>query len=461
MVVIHHTSLLWFSWDIHKGWGARSTVNNWLAIFIRLPIVRLLISGLPHVAIFFVISGYAISHKPLSLARDGRYSEAGAALSSAVFRRHARLFLPAAIITFCTAVVAQLDKQWFVDSGLVGSAVPARTMPLKSKLSDQLWTWLGMEIAHTKPLRHGFAEGGDSGAFNNVYDYNLWTLPIEFTSSMVVFLILAAFTRLRSRVRMLFVLAASIYVQYYFVMWALFLFLAGMLMCDLRLELDHMAAPTASSSTRLPTQNMVSRWSSGLGSLDARMHMLPLWARERREHSKFSPIAKKLFRQASIGYALGITAFTVALWLLTMPDTAMGAKQSWSYARLASSISKKYEDFLFIPLGAALLVFTIDHAKFLQALFTNRLAQYLGRISYSLYLVHGPLLWSLGIKMGRYMLSVVGWATPWRYCVGVFIGMCLWLAVVICIADLTSRYIDEPCVRFTKWVYDKLARKDP
>lgn len=456
LVVFHHASLLWFTWEIHKGWGAKSAANGWLSVFIRLPIIRLLISGPPHVAIFFVISGYAISHKPLSLARQGRYSEVGSTLSSAIFRRHARLFLPAGIITLCTAVVAQLDKHWFVDSGL-GTAVPERVILLKNTLFEQLRVWVHMEIKHTKPLRHGFAQAIDSDAFNNPYDLNLWTLPIEFTSSIVIFVILAAFTRLRSRARMAFVLVSLIYVEYQFVLWAMFLFLGGMFMCDLRLELEGRAAASSLQSTVIgPGSGLM------LGSrcLDASKHILPLWARQRHENWKESPIVTKALRRSTMGRALGLAALTVSLWLLSTPETGMGAKQTWSYARLTSSLTKQYDDHLIVPVGAVLLVFTIDHAKFLQSMFTNRVAQYLGRISYSLYLVHGPLLWSLGIKMGRFMLALTGWGTPWRYCVGVFMGMCLWLAVVIFIADLTSRYIDEPCVRSTKWVYDKLSRNE-
>lgn len=60
--------------------------------FIRLPIIRILISGPALVAIFFVVSGYAISHKALKLSHKGRYADVGISLFSSVFRRHTRLF---------------------------------------------------------------------------------------------------------------------------------------------------------------------------------------------------------------------------------------------------------------------------------------------------------------------------------------------------------------------------------
>lgn len=440
---------------MHKGWGTKTTADSWLGILIRLPIVRLVISGLPHVCIFFVISGYAISHKPLSLARQGRYSDVGATLSSAIFRRHARLFLPAAVVTFCTAMMAQLVSYWFVDSGL-STAIPGRVIPMKNTMAEQLEVWVNVEIKHTKPLRHGFAQAIDGDAFNNPYDLNLWTLPIEFISSMVVFVVLGAFTRLHSKARMLFVLAALIYVEYEFVLWAVFLFLSGMLVCDLRLELDG----TATSPPPHPATDASSLGAKSCLWANGKRSVLPLWARERRGNLKLSPTAHRLLRRSTMGYGLAIAGFTVSLWLLSTPDTIMGAKESWGYARMTSLLTKPYDDHVFVPIGAVLMVLTVDNAKCLQGIFTNRLAQYLGQISYSLYLVHGPLLWSMGIKIGQFMLSITGWGTPFWYCLGVILGACLWLTVVICIADLTNRYVDEQCVRFTRWLYNKLARKE-
>lgn len=447
-VVIHHSSLLWWTWEIHKGWGVESPANNWLALFIRLPIIRLAISGLPNVCVFFVISGYAISHKPLRLIRQGHFSAVAETLSSSIFRRHSRLFMPAAIITFCTAVMAQIDRNWFINSNLA-TAVPQRIILSKDTLYEQLEVWWAMELNHTKPLNHGIAQEAMANVFNDAYDFNLWTLPIEFASSMVIFLILVAFSRLRSRARMLFVFVALVYVEYYFVLWAIFLFLGGMLICDLRLELDG-RGPSA------PGPN-------GGGGGIRPTFLLPRWARGPngsvlKEGAPGS--ATKRVGRSNVHYACGFAALTFSLWLLSTPEVTMGGKESWTYATMTSSVIKPYDDFVFIPLGAILLVLTIDQVSFIQGFFTSRLAQYLGRISYSLYLVHGPLLWSLGIKMGRMMLTVTGWGTPLRYCLGVLMGMFLWLLVVIYIADLTHRYIDEQCVAFGKWVYNKLAVKE-
>ena len=52
------------------------------------------------VHVFFVISGLVLSRKPLQLARAHRYDDLHKTLSSSVFRRTIRLYLPAAFSTF-------------------------------------------------------------------------------------------------------------------------------------------------------------------------------------------------------------------------------------------------------------------------------------------------------------------------------------------------------------------------
>ena len=46
--------------------------------------------------------------------------------------------------------------------------------------------------------------------------------------------------------------------------------------------------------------------------------------------------------------------------------------------------ARKIEGYIWPFVGAFLLVFSLDHALFLQNIFTTRFAQYLGKISFSL-----------------------------------------------------------------------------
>lgn len=75
---------------------------------LRLPIVRLMADGSAAVSLFFVISGYALTYKPLRLIRAGNYHEFSITMSSMTFRRAIRLYLPTAISTFMIVCLAQM-----------------------------------------------------------------------------------------------------------------------------------------------------------------------------------------------------------------------------------------------------------------------------------------------------------------------------------------------------------------
>ena len=65
-----------------------------------LPFFRLILhGGFLSVAIFFVMSGYVCSIKPLKLARAGKAQEARNVIASSAFRRVIRLAIPATIAT--------------------------------------------------------------------------------------------------------------------------------------------------------------------------------------------------------------------------------------------------------------------------------------------------------------------------------------------------------------------------
>jgi peptidoglycan/LPS O-acetylase OafA/YrhL len=110
-----------------------------------------------------------------------------------------------------------------------------------------------------------------------------------------------------------------------------------------------------------------------------------------------------------------------------------------------------------LAVGAALLVVAMDLSSLLQAPFTTAVAQYLSCISFARYIVHGPVLYTLGMKMlfaarrlwdgeggrGKYALWAAG---VWT----VDLLVCVWAA------DVFWRGVDARSVRFAGWVAGKL-----
>lgn len=81
---------------IAKGWGCDQ--GNYEIL--KLPFLRIWYQGPQAVCVFFVISGYALSYRPLKLIRGRSPAEFSATMSSLVFRRALRLYLPTAVSTF-------------------------------------------------------------------------------------------------------------------------------------------------------------------------------------------------------------------------------------------------------------------------------------------------------------------------------------------------------------------------
>lgn len=412
-VVIYHSSLLWFTWDLHEAYVPGSYE------ILKLPIIRLFLSGPPHVAIFFIVSGYAISYKALKLIHQGRFDDVGSTLASSFFRRHPRLFMPAAAVTFFSALMTQMG--WYDLQGLPGVAIPTREPPHAGSLRDQMVHFAWTEVWNTDPIGQEPIRAGIPRALENPYDANLWTLPIEFNTSMVVFMFLAAFSRVRNRVRMTVAFVLLVYFEYFWSYWALFLFLAGMLICDLHFEIDDHRSRSA--------KNMISDEDD----------VLPIWARV--PQGIVSRISSKVAGSRFLGRVTGISLFTLSLCMLSVPE-------------------KTYGDTLYTHMGAIVMVLAVDHATHLQIIFTNPISQYLGKISYSLYLIHGPLLWTLGSVLGRRCVAFTGGETNEAYVLGVAMAAFLWWPVAIWVADLTYRGVDAKSVQLARWSYEKLLRKE-
>lgn len=349
--------------------------------------------------------------------------------------------MPAAIVVFCSAMMPLLDPTWFGSDGFPNVAVPTRMVPQSDSFIGQLRNWYEAEIGSTRPIQNGIYEQYDPHVIANPYDPNLWTLPLEFSSSMVVFLFLMAGARLRNRVRIALAFLLIIYLEYNFDFVAILMFLSGMLICDVHFEVDKLfAEPKGSSDTWV-------------------LPMLGPWARVRG--NIFSRILDKFRHSYVLGRIAGLSAFIFALWLLSAPETHFGVHESWGYVTLSAWAPAWYGDHILYPFGAILLVLVLDYTPFLQVLFTNRFSQYMGRISYSLYLIHGPLLWSVGLKLAHFTVdNITGGDTNEKYFFGMMLAFAFWWPMAIYLADLTVRHIDDNCVWLARWTYEKLSKKD-
>ncbi|BFZ54727.1 hypothetical protein PYCC9005_001764 [Savitreella phatthalungensis] len=119
-------------------------------------------------------------------------------------------------------------------------------------------------------------------------------------------------------------------------------------------------------------------------------------------------------------------------------------------------------------------IYAISRLAWARRFFELEINQYLGKISFSLYLVHGPILYCIGgvVIPGLWVLFGVGkWeyyygngtfaeANPFLKEVAAFIALAVLLPLCLYAADVFQRYVDEPSVTFSKWLAERYQIED-
>lgn len=373
--------------------------TNWI---IQLPILRLPFTGTWAISVFYVISGFSLSYKPLKISREHPlgFAKGTAAVASSLLRRPIRLLGPPILSTFITMLGLQLRA--FQSSQAISKSsdwVPiineALVAPLPS-FSSQLTDW-----AHQTWRMLFVFWWGD---IHNHYDVHLWTIPAEFRSSLAVFLFLPMYITVKIWARRPLTLMTIIYV-YALDRWDVALFYTGMLIAD-------------TSISWMPTC----------------------------DETKSSKISER-----TVYTVLRIVLLGLSLYLLSAPDFC--ASQTPGFRTLGRLVpSSDPAPFRFLPnLGGMILVSLVTHTPPSNTVISTALngciPQYLGRISYSLYIVHGPLTHMIGYPLFKALWTVTGVDKVWRYVVGFLGAYFVLLVIIVCVADLFWRGIDMSFVR--------------
>jgi peptidoglycan/LPS O-acetylase OafA/YrhL len=420
-VFIHHFILDWFPF-LSNGYGANESNTN----FFQLPGVRIIYSGRGMVATFFVISGYVISYKALRLMRAGHYGALLDSLASSVFRRGMRLYIPTLVCTLINLMICRMG--WYRSDVQHHNMVPSP----EETFMLQLKHWWAITLDFINP----FGDVGARHIFGNWYDGHLWTIPIEMRGSLVVFIVLVSLAKVRPAVRLLGLAGISLFALR-MAHWDIFLFLSGTFLADLGFAFAARAARSPGTVSSQP--DLIDHiWSCLPGFGITNYHIALAWS-------------------------IGTKALAaIAVWLLCTPDEAMA--ESPGYGELfnytpAAYVSIGMVDKFWLAIGAVLFIIAVSCSPTLQRPFTTGFAQYLGNISYALYMVHGPVLYTLGMQILLRALGAEGpegrepygpTAYAWA-----FTG-CIFINTTLCFlfADWVWRIVDVRSVKFAKWVSD-------
>ncbi|KAH7131137.1 acyltransferase family-domain-containing protein [Dactylonectria macrodidyma] len=361
------------------------------------------------VATFFIISGYVLSMKPLSLIQAGEYVQLGDNLASALFRRWIRLYLPIIAVVSLTLTIWYTFGIW------------VRPLEMKSSLWAELWAF----YLEFKNFSFAYKEGGEPWLS---YNRHLWSIPAEFRGSMVIYASLMAFSRCSRNARLLCQVGLIYYFMYISDGWYCATAVAGMLLCDL--------------------------------DLLAKKGELP------RFLARLEPIKTFIY------YHL----FAVAMFLGGVPSQTSKVEQlaknrGWYYLSYLKPQAVFDYKWFYLFWAAVFLVSSVQRIHWLKSFFETRFCQYLGRISYGLYLVHGPVLWTVGDRLfcatgwvvEEHLQHIPNWANklamPKMGPVGLEISFLLphviLLPLTLGLADAVTRFIDTPSVKFASWLYAK------
>jgi peptidoglycan/LPS O-acetylase OafA/YrhL len=415
-------------WQHHQVW-ARVSISasnifenvyghNGNYYFACIPGIRIFFTG-GHVAVsvFFVISGHVLSTKALKQIYNQDYAKLNETIASALFRRWLRLFIPAAATTFIYFTSWHLFGIW--------TAYPDH----QKTYSEEVWHWYKM----FKNFSFIWSENGREDWFT--YNFHLWSIPIEFKGSVVVYALHLALSRCSTNIKLL----TQAFLMWYFLYmvdgWYCAMFVAGATISELDL-------------------------------LSKRDKVPGLLAAAYNKMGRFKQLFWYWLFLSGI-YLSGVPAFGMDfnnlrnspgwyyLSFLRTPGQEIGNEEDpkWFYLFIASSF----------------IVASVPNIRPLKRFFETRFCQYLGHISYALYLVHGPVLWTLSDRI----YYAVGWTRDFKND-----GLHGWenlfplskegplglepsfllphliiLPVTLWLAEIATKLFDEPAVRFANWFY--------
>ncbi|EPS42399.1 hypothetical protein H072_3601 [Dactylellina haptotyla CBS 200.50] len=435
IVFIYHSTYCYFASQREVFDGQK---NHY---FLQLPFIRVLHSGPPMVMVFFIISGFALSYKSVTLMRKPvSYIDSHALLSniaSSIWKRYFRLILPCmgtyVLVTFFV-VAGWFETVPHGEKGRLRGVVDPRP-PMIGSLYGQIEWAVADFYKFAVPITIFY----DWSHFMWETDSHLWTIPAEFQRSLTLFVTIAGLSHLKHRLRMRVFLPCFVLVAMYSGFWEYGLFVFGFFLAEIH-------------TSFLATREEIAP--------------LPLYS-EAQRHNEASKILRTV--------ALAIV-FTSGLYFCSYPEVAPDPDSTTGFTYLTTLTPPRYsnqnECRFWMGIGAMLLCFSIVFLPKIQSILCWKLFQYLGRISFSLYLVHGTIIRSMGYAMVHWGWKQFGVSVLWqndsvldnvkdlenRRALIVIVGFIITIPVTVWIADIFWRVVDSPSVKFVKWLESKLVR---
>lgn len=387
----------------HPGYGVEESSS-----LLQLPYVRLLYAGKPMVHLFFVISGLALSLRPLQQLLANKVDECHKTLSSSIFRRPIRLLGPCLVLTFSLIFWARAGYFHYLSH--------------QSTLWAQITDWqTDFLFRVTWPWSWDFGE-------RPKYNVHLWTIPIELSHSYLLFMVILLITHLRPPFR----LATLVVIMAYTLRcgrWAAFEFVGGCLLAYIHTRQEH----DSEEKEREATPSFLQSGWHGVVNI------------------------------------LQVMTFLAGGYVMSWPTDFQALPETYQLlvAHTPEPFAKNNNppDFWF-ALAAFAVVGSISQLRLLRQCLELPFPQYLGKISFSLYILQHPFLnliqpYLMGAEPQPALSeqpAVPGWGLKgwpgvetWQQRVLTwFMGWAVVVLLTIWLADTYTRLIDLQCVRLAR-----------
>jgi peptidoglycan/LPS O-acetylase OafA/YrhL len=377
--------------------------------FIQIAPFRVIFAGQAMVDIFFVVSGYSISTGLIKLRNDGSAADFYRKLTSSVVRRMFRLCFPVVVMMLISHVLFYGGMYSLVfgeDQGCPGA---------------EPWS---SPIPHIQCLVRSFVsvinlQSGQDLTLNN----HLWTIPVEIRGSMKVYLALLGLSTVSETARHLAI--GLLVVRSWWNGNPEFLaFFTGLLFAELDASASH-------KHHDLQPPSPATLWDS----------------------SKLSA-SKKTLDQIKTFIHYYIFALGLYLICLPVPVWHEGAKTptfppDWFFLNLLPPLpwwDWEIKMRTWHTIGAILVISSMRALPRLRLPFETRLAQFLGHISFSLYLCHQTVYRIMLYRSLSWTSMAISGRDYWDARIQgkngiVFVAWVVSTAVIGTVVMVTSRYM--------------------
>lgn len=387
----------------HTDWGHTYGSTEQDHYLHQLPLIRSIWgAGSGAVATFFVISGYAITVKSLTLLRQGNYEGLYNGLCSSLFRRGFRLYLPVILLGIPSLLAIRIFD---LTNGFM----------YPDEVSPTIWSQMGHFVNNTDHHINPFDYRGGMVENRYVYVPSAWTIPMEYYGSIVCYILMMVVSRMENYLyRCIVIIGMWLYALHQGSWWTSN-FLFGMWLADHTLEQKSRAGTKASGRKGFL---LILYWA---------IFVFGFYL------SGMPPdiIAFDMSPAPKVGY-MWLYELYPPMALIKIPERA---RWYWYWSGNLTFLG----------------VCKLPH---LQKLFNTKFCQWLGKISFSMYLVHAIVISILGGPLQGFIKGFTDHKGV--ICLFEFVPT---VPVVIVLSGLVERYMDQPSVRFSKWLEGKAFQR--